>query len=229
MAMRISLGAGRSRLIRQLLTESLLLSILAGALGWLLAIMAAPALIAMLSTQNEPVKFALAMDTRVLLFCVVVSTAAAVFFGLLPAWQASGARPMRDLRGVPAHSGKLRWGQFFVGVQVAFAFCLIVAGAGFLFSLKNLFAVNLGFDPRNVSMFMIGVNGLSDMTQRPQLSAFLNDFESHGAVGTVRRARLRRSSNRTRPASAGPRRNFRPSIPRLLLGYENTSSRRTRF
>ena len=181
-AMRISLGAGRSRLIRQLLTESLLLSILAGALGWLLAIVAAPTLIAMLSTQNDPVKFALAMDTRVLLFCMVVSTVAAAFFGLLPAWQASGARPMRELRGAPAHSGKLRWGQFFVGVQVAFAFCLIVAGAGFLFTLRNLFAVNLGFEPHNISMFMIGVGGLSDMTQKAQLSVFLDDFQKRVAA-----------------------------------------------
>jgi predicted permease len=180
MAMRISLGAGRSRLIRQLLTESLLLSMLAGALGWLLAIVAAPSLIAMLSTQNDPVKFALAMDTRVLLFCMVVSTVAAVFFGLLPAWQASGARPMRELRGL--HSTKLRWGQFFVGVQVAFAFCLIVAGAGFLFTLRNLFAVNLGFDPHNISMFMIGVGGLSDMTQKAQLSVFIDDFQKRVAA-----------------------------------------------
>jgi len=182
MAMRISLGAGRSRLIRQLLTESLLLSILAGALGWLLAAAAAPALIAMLSTQNDPVKFALAMDTRVLLFCIVVSTIAAVFFGLLPAWQASGAQPMRELRGRAARSGKLRWGQFFVGVQVAFAFCLIVAGAGFLFTLRNLYAVNLGFDPHNVSMFMIGVGGLSDVTQQPQLNVYLDDFQKRVAA-----------------------------------------------
>ena len=180
MAMRISLGAGRSRLIRQLLTESLLLSILAGALGWLLAVAAAPALVAMLSAQNDPVKFALAMDTRVLLFCMIVSTIAAVFFGLLPAWQASGARPMRELRG--PHSGKLRWGQFFVGVQVAFAFCLIVAGAGFLFTLRNLFAVDLGFQPHNISMFMIGVGGLSDRTQQAQLSVFLDDFQKRVAA-----------------------------------------------
>jgi len=180
MAMRISLGAGRSRLIRQLLTESLLLSILAGALGWLLAIVAAPTLIAMLSTQNDPVKFALAMDTRVLLFCMAVSTVAAVFFGLLPAWQASGARPIRELRGL--HAGKLRWGQFFVGVQVAFAFCLIVGGAGFLFTLRNLLAVNPGFDPHNISMLMIGVGGLSDMTQKDQLSVFIDDFQKRVAA-----------------------------------------------
>jgi predicted permease len=173
MAMRISLGASRGRLIRQLLTESLLLSAIAGILGWALATVAAPALVAMLSTQNDPVKFALALETRALLFCVSVSTVASVLFGLLPAWQASDARPMGELRA----RARLRPGRIFVGVQVAFAFCLVIAGAAFLFSLKNLTGINPGFDPHHVSMFMIGVGGLSDTTQQPQLNMFLEEYQ----------------------------------------------------
>jgi predicted permease len=173
MAMRISLGAGRSRLMRQLLTESLLLSAFAGALGWGLARVAAPVLVAMLSTDNDPVRFALAMDTRVLLFCTAVSTLAAVFFGLLPAWQASGAQPMRELRGVRAEAGKLRMGRFFVGVQVAFAFCLVIAGASFLFSLRNLFAVDKGFDAHGVDVIYVS----NDLTQKEAQAAFLDQFQ----------------------------------------------------
>jgi predicted permease len=95
------------------------------------------------------------MDTRVLLFCVAVSTLAAVFFGLLPAWQAAGAQPMAALRSSSGQVGKLRMGRFFVGLQVAFAFCLVMAGASFLFSLRNLFAVNPGFDSHRVAVLSL--------------------------------------------------------------------------
>jgi len=176
MAMRISLGAGRVRLIRQLLTESLLLSLLAGLLGWVFSQAAAPMIVAMLSKQSEPVRFALSMDTRVLLFCAAISTLAAVFFGLLPAWQSSGPQPLRELHGLRVASGRLHMGRFFVGTQVAFAFSLILAGASFLFSLKNLFAVDTGFDPHHVAVIYVSTD-LSDITQKPELSVFLDEIQ----------------------------------------------------
>lgn len=181
MAMRISLGAGRSRLIRQLLTESLLLSFIAGGLGWSLAQVTAPVLVAMLSKDTDPVRFALSPrffggDTRVLFFCAAVSTLAAVFFGLLPAWQASGTKPMRQLHGVRMQTGKLRLGRVFVGIQVAFAFALIIAGASFLFSLRNLFAVDTGFNPHHVAVVDVSTN-LSDITRKPELNVFADDLQ----------------------------------------------------
>jgi predicted permease len=181
MAMRISLGAGRSRLIRQLLTESLTLAIVAGGLGWCFAQIAAPLLVAMLSRDTDPVRFALSPgffpgDTRVLLFCAAVSTVAAVFFGLLPAWQASGTKPMRQLHGLRTQAGKLRLGRAFVGIQVAFAFVLIIAGASFLFSLRNLLAVDTGFNPHDVSVISVSTE-LSDITQKPELNVFADDLQ----------------------------------------------------
>jgi len=176
MAMRISLGAGRTRLIRQLLTESLMLAIVAGLLGWLLAQVTAPALVAMLSEKTRPVRFALSMDTRVLLFCAAVSTLAAVFFGLLPALQASGTKPMRELHGLRTAAGKLRLGRIFVGIQVAFAFALVIGAASFLFTLRNLFKVDTGFNPHNVAIVDVSTE-LSDITQKPELNVFLDEIQ----------------------------------------------------
>jgi predicted permease len=155
MAMRVSLGAGRVRLIRQLLTESMLISVLAGLGGWLLAGLAAPLLVAMVSRETDPVRLDLALDARVLLFCAAICTLSALFFGLLPAWQASGVKPMFALRHAEAQATRVRMGRLFVGIQVAFAFCLITGGAGFLFSLRNLTMVDTGFDPKGVSVLTV--------------------------------------------------------------------------
>lgn len=155
MALRVSLGAWRARLIRQLLTESLLISLVAGIGGWLLARAAGPALIAMVSTRENLVRLDLALDTRVLLFSAAVCALSALFFGVLPAWQATSAGPMLELRHTGGQAGRLRIGRLFVGVQVAFAFCLVTVGTGFLFSLDNLAAVNPGFDPRGVTVLTI--------------------------------------------------------------------------
>ena len=91
-----------------------------------------------------------------LLFCVALCALSAVFFGLLPAWQATGGPPIAGLRHVGGQAGRLRLGRVFVGVQVAFAFCLVTGGAGFLFSLRNLAAVDTGFDPKGVTVLTIG-------------------------------------------------------------------------
>ena len=151
-ALRVSLGAWRARLVRQFLTESLLISFTAGFGGWLLARIAAPTLVAMVSTENSPIQLDLSLDTRVLLFCAAICVSSALFFGLLPAWQATSAGPIRELRRASGQAGRLRLGRLIVGVQVAFAFCLVAAGSGFLFSLRNLASVDTGFDPKGVTV-----------------------------------------------------------------------------
>jgi predicted permease len=155
MALRISLGAGRARLVRQLLTESLSISLVAGACGWAAARSAAPALVAMVSKRADPVRLDLALDTRVLVFCAAICACSTLLFGLLPAWQATSARPMLVLRRMNAHGTALRVGRLLVGVQVAFTFCLVTSGAGFLFSLRNLAAVDPGFDRTGVAVLTV--------------------------------------------------------------------------
>ena len=170
MAMRVSLGAGRMRLIRQMLTESLILSLMAGGLGWLLARALAPLLVTLLSKESDPVQFALAIDTRVLLFCIGVSTFSAALFGLVPALHASGGHPILALRNSGGQAGKLRLGKLFVTIQVACSFCLVLVGAAFLFSLGNLLHVNPGFDARKVAVFKITTDAQSQ-TKEAQLAS----------------------------------------------------------
>jgi predicted permease len=184
LAMRVSLGAGRARLIRQLLTESLLLSLLAGAAGWLLARWIAPALVSLLSKSTDPVQFDLRMDTRVLFFCIAVSAMAAMLFGFIPAWQSSSAQPMLALRSSGGQAGKLRLGRFFVAVQVACAFCIVMAGAAFLFSLHNLMAVDTGFDARNVAVLNMSTetNKRSEKYQHQLMDQLLQRVSLHSEI-----------------------------------------------
>jgi predicted permease len=182
MAIRISIGAGRARLARQLFTENLLLSALGGLGGWIVARIAAPTLVEMLSTGHDPVRFALSLDTRVLLFCAAVCAFSGLLFGLLPAWQTAGAHPMIALRYGTAPRGKLRAGRFFVGVQVAFAFCLVVAGAGFLFSLKRLASVDTGFDPRGVTVLTLS---FKDWLSLPHQQALQTQIASRPQIQGV--------------------------------------------
>ncbi|HLK63291.1 MAG TPA: ABC transporter permease [Bryobacteraceae bacterium] len=176
-ALRVSLGARRARLMRQFLTESLLISLLAGLCGWILASITGPALVRMVSTKNNPVRLDLTLDTRVLLFCVAICALSALFFGLLPAWQATSVGPMFALRHAGGQAGRLRIGRLFVGVQVAFAFCLVIGGAGFLFSLRNLAAVDTGFDPAGVTVLT-----MSNTPQRDSQLALMQQIQMHAAA-----------------------------------------------
>jgi predicted permease len=151
MSLRAALGATRGRLLRQLLAESVLLSGLAGGLGLFGALTAAPWLVTWLSTDSEPIRLALALDARVLLVCLGICAAAVIVVGFLPAWQGTALRlgPPTIGHGDPRAA---LLGRVFVAVQVAFVFCLVVAGTGFVISLQRLSSVDLGFDPHNVTV-----------------------------------------------------------------------------
>ncbi len=165
MALRISLGARRMRLVRQLLTESLLIAVLASLLGYVLARAAAPILMSLVARGTEPVRLDLTLDLRVLLFSASVCAFSGIFFGLLPALQAVSGRPK---------TGRLRLGRAFVALQVAFSFCLVVGGAAFVFSLLHLTTVATGFDARGLTVLTI-TNDLSPQ-QRPRQLGLMQEI-----------------------------------------------------
>lgn len=172
MTMRASLGASQTRLLRQMLTESLLLSLAAGAGGWLLARMLSPVLVALLSTQENPVQFALFLDTKALLFTTLASTLAAILFGLLPAMQSSRAAPMMSLRSSSGQAGKLKLGRWMVSAQVAGAFCLVAVGAAFSFTLWHLISRDKGFESSGITAFEIGDERFDNEKKGKEESAF---------------------------------------------------------
>jgi predicted permease len=151
MSLRAALGATRGRLVRQLLAESVLLSGLAGGLGLFGALSAAPWLVTWLSTDSEPIRLVLALDGRMLLVCLGICAATVIVVGLLPAWQGAAVRLAAPTVGHGDPRAAL-FGRVFVVVQVAFVFCLVVAGTGFVISLQKLSSVDLGFDARHVTV-----------------------------------------------------------------------------
>jgi predicted permease len=155
MALRVSLGAGRGRLMRQLCTESLFIAVLAGFFGWMLARAAAPALVAAVSSHADPIQLDLALETRALAFSAGLCAISAAFFGWLPAWHATSTPASLGLRQARTSSGRLRLSRLIVGLQVAFAFCLVTGGTAFVFSIRHLAAVPTGFDPHGVTVLTI--------------------------------------------------------------------------
>jgi len=161
-AVRLALGAGRTRLVRQLLTESLTLSAAGGALAVLMAHWAARALVAFASSNSSrPLGLSLELDWRVLGFTMVTTALAGVFFGLAPALRATRASLALALKGEGGKSAgygrALRHGftlgNSLVVVQVALAVVVLV-GAGLLVrSLQNLRSVDPGFATSNLLTF----------------------------------------------------------------------------
>jgi putative ABC transport system permease protein len=152
-AIRLALGAGRQRVVRQLLTESFLLALMAGALGLLLALWGSAALVRF-SPANLPRIAEIQMDGWVLAFTMGLSLATGMLFGLAPALQVSHANIVDALKegalSSTAGRGRHALRSSLVIVQMAMALVLLVASGLLIRSLVHLQNVNPGFDPHNV-------------------------------------------------------------------------------
>jgi predicted permease len=162
-AVRLSLGARRMRLIRQLLTESTLLAFCGGALGLVVAEWATRALLALLSSGRAQINLQLHLDTRVLAFTAAVCIISGILFGLAPALRATRTGLLSSLKQpVSATSGnKLAAGKFLVAGQVALCLLLLVGAGLLLRTMRRLQGVDLGFNRHNLLLFTVrpGLNG----------------------------------------------------------------------
>jgi len=153
LAVRQALGAGRTRIIRQLLTESLVLALSGGVLGVGLASVANRVLLRMVSGGLDPIPLDVSIDTRLLLFTVAVTIATAVIFGTVPAFRATRLQltdALKAGRSPQGSSGKNPLAKALVIAQVALSLVLMVGSGLFLRSLVNLNNVDTGFNKENV-------------------------------------------------------------------------------
>jgi predicted permease len=158
-AVRLAMGAGRGRVIRQLLTEGLLLALAGGTLGVLLAYVLDEALVSMMSNGGPRMLLDVRPDARVLLFAVALSFTACVLFSLVPAVQA--VRP-------PARATRWRLGKGLIVTQLAVSVLLLIVAGLFGRTLMNIYALDPGFDRHDVVLFSTNARRLGYSREKIQ-------------------------------------------------------------
>jgi predicted permease len=154
MAVRKALGASRMRLIRQLLTECILLSSAGALLGILFARWGSALLVRFISTAQNSVYLDLSLNGRVLAFTATIAVLTGILFGLLPAFRSTGVSLTSAMKGAGAEDNKrhvrFRPGKWIVASQVAMSLVLLVVAGLFLRSIVKLVTLDIGFDRTNV-------------------------------------------------------------------------------
>lgn len=158
-AVRLALGAGRSRVVRQLLVESMLLACLGGVAGLLLAVFTSRFLITFLPQADQQLTISATPDWRVLCFALAVSIAAGMLFGLLPALQSTRpnlAPVLKDQAGAVAGGGSaVRLRKVLVVTQVALSLLLLIGAGLFIRTLRELRNLQPGFTTENLIAFAV--------------------------------------------------------------------------
>lgn len=156
MALRVSIGAGRARLVQQVLVESSVLSLAATALGVLCATVAVPLIVGMLTTNENPVYLEARPDWRALMFVAALGALTTMLFGLAPAMRASSAKPGEAAapgdRHHTANAGVVRP---LVAAQIGFSLMILFVASLLLRSFDRLLAVDLGFTPQRLVLLSV--------------------------------------------------------------------------
>ena len=207
---RLALGASRARLVRQLLTESMILSVVGGGLGLLLAFWVTDLMQGFVPIlEYNIVDNFFAIDSRALIFTLVVSLATGLVFGLAPAWHSSNPDVVPVLKGDPeaALRGKRRaFGlrNILVVAQVALSLVVLVSGALFIKSFRRAQTMDPGFDNANglivsLSPTLVGLDEDQSRSFYRQATERVSHLPGVEAAALVRRLPLGDSSNSNGP------------------------------
>ena len=167
-AVRLSLGSSRGRLVRQLLVESLVLSCVGGLLGVALSIILTRGLLSLVPSQGQPLLISPTPDPRILAFTLCLTLLTGIIFGLLPALRASRPDPWTTLKdtvgSVAGTGGSLFLRKGLVTAQVALSFLLLFGAGLFVRSLQNLKTTDTGVALDNLVTFQLSpaLNGYDD-------------------------------------------------------------------
>ena len=208
LALRTALGAGRSRLVRQLLTESSCLAVTSGVAGVLIAATAHPLIRAWLP-PTLPRLEETRVDVQVLAFGLLISIASGIVFGIIPALRATRLGPVPSLMlagRATTESGRVRLRQLLTAAQVALATMLLVGAALMLQGLVRLQRVPLGFEPDGVLTARVSLPQNTDASAERSgefYERLVNSLEASGQLGSVAVAT-------SAPFAPGVRASFQP-------------------
>jgi putative ABC transport system permease protein len=167
MALRVSIGGGRWRLVQLVLVQSACLAFLAAALGALFAWWAAPFAVGMINPPDNPARLLLPADWRVLGFGLATALGVTLLFGLLPALRASTVNPVSALKGGEDPHARRRLMHSLIGVQVAFCFLVLFVAGLFVTTFERLSHESTGFSADRVLV-------VETVTKRPQSLEYWN-------------------------------------------------------
>ena len=145
LALRMSLGSGRARLVRMVMVESAMLGTMAASLGLMFAWWATPIVVGRINPSDNPARLVLGADWLVVGFSAGLAMSVTLLFGLLPALQASSVQPVNALKGGAGPGAKTQWMQGMVAVQVAFCFVVLFVAGLFAVTLTKLLHLPMGF------------------------------------------------------------------------------------
>jgi len=189
-ALRLAIGASRGRIVSQLMAESLLLSLLGGVLGLVIAQWTARFLLGFMPTSETPHVLSSALDGRILVFNFALALVTAMLFGLIPALRStrpSLAPTLKETVGAVVGSGGVRMRKGLVIAQVTVSVLLLIGAGLFIRSLQNLHLLDLGLRPESLVAFNVSpaISGYSAPRSRQFYQQLVTRLQAQPGVAGV--------------------------------------------